>query len=129
MYDSVFSWCRWLESMPWGIAIRLSAWMYPVVLWAHFVGLSIWLGTIVAVDLRLMGVGQRQLTAAELSSGLSAWNWIGFAIAFLAGFLLLSAEATTYVQNTGFNVKLALLTPLALLWHVVVQKKIPAWSE
>jgi hypothetical protein len=43
--------------------------------------------------------------------------------------LLLSAEATVYVTNTGFRLKLAVLAPLALMWHVVVQKKTRAWTE
>ena len=115
--------------MPWGVAIRASSWMYPVALWVHFVGLSMWLGTSLTVDLRLMGVGARRQTAAELSNGLFAWNWIGFGVAFLGGFLLLSAEATVYVTNTGSNLKLAVLFPLALMWHVVVQRKAPAWTR
>ena len=129
MYDAVLACCRWLENTPWGVTVRGSSWMYPVVLWVHFVGLSMWLGTSLTVDLRLMGVGARRQTAVELSNGLFAWNWIGFGVAFLAGFLLLSAEATTYVTNTGFRLKLAVLTPLALMWHVVVQKNTWAWTE
>ena len=129
MYDAVVAGCRWLESTPWGVAVRASSWMYPVVLWIHFVGLSMWLATSLAVDLRLMGVGARRQTAVELSNGLLAWNWIGFAVAFLGGFLLLSAEATTYVTNTGFRLKLAVLAPLALIWHAVVQKKTRVWTK
>src|SRR5262245_30548962 len=129
MYDAVLAGCRWLENTPWGVTVRASSWMYPVVLWVHFVGLSVWLGTSLAVDLRLMGVGPRRHTAVELSNGVYAWNWIGFAVAFVGGFLLLSAEATTYVTNTGFRLKLGVLTPLAVIWHVVVQKKTRAWTE
>jgi len=103
--------------------------MYPLALWVHFVGLSVWLATCLAVDLRLMGVGSRRLNAVELSTGLFAWNWIGFAVAFVGGFLLLSAEATTYVANTGFRLKLIVLTPAALIWHVMVQKKAQAWTQ
>ena len=103
--------------------------MYPVILWVHFVGLSMWLGSSLLVDLRLMGIGARRQTATELSNALFIWNWIGFGVAFVGGFLLLSAEATVYVTNTGFRLKLAVLAPLALIWHVVVQKKTRAWTE
>jgi len=126
MKDVVLAVCRWLETMPWAITIRLSSWLYPLVLWIHFVGLSIFLATSVAVDLRLMGVGARRQTAAELSDGLFAWNWIGFAVAFAGGFLLLSAEATTYAANIGFWLKLGVAFPIATIWHVVVQRKITA---
>jgi len=103
--------------------------MYPVVLWVHFIGLSMWLGTSLAVDLRLMGVGARRQTAVELSNGLFSWKWIGFGVTFVGGFLLLSAEATTYVTNTSIRLKLALLTPLALTWHLVFQKNTRAWTQ
>jgi hypothetical protein len=128
MYDTVLACCRWLENTPWGVTVRESSWMYPVILWVHFVGLSMWLATSLTVDLRLMGVGERRLTAAELSNGLFAWNWIGFSIAFIGGFLLFSADATTYVASSGFRLKLAVLTPLALICHVVVQKKGGKWA-
>ena len=129
MYDAVLTCSRWLENTPWGVTVRDSSWMYPVTQWIHFVGLSMWLGTTLTVDLRLMGVGKRRQTAAELSNGLFAWNWIGFSVAMLGGFLSFSAEATTYVQNTGFYLKLVVLTPLALIWHVVVQKNAGAWTR
>jgi hypothetical protein len=103
--------------------------MHPVVLWVHFIGLSMWLGTSLAVDFRLMGVGARRQTAVELSEGLFSWKWIGFGVAFVGGFLLLSAEATTYVTNTSIRLKLGVLTPLALAWHLVVQKKTRTWTQ
>src|SRR3954464_711552 len=109
MQDAVLAACRWLESTPWGVTIRVSSWLYPVVLWAHFVGLSVFLATSVAVDVRLIGVGPRRFTAAQLSNDLFAWNWIGFVVATAGGFLLLSAEATTYAANVGFWLKLGAL--------------------
>ena len=129
MYDVIVACCRWLENTPWGATIRDSSWMYPVILWVHFIGLSMWLATSLSVDLRLMGVGARRQTASELSNALFLWNWIGFGVAFVGGFLLLSAEATVYVTNTGFRLKLGILAPLALMWHVVVQRKARAWTE
>ena len=129
MYNALLACSRWLEATPWGITVRESAWMNPVIQWIHFVGLSVWLGTTFTVDLRLMGVGERRQTAAELSNGLFAWNWIGFSVAVLGGFLSFSAEATTYVQSPAFFLKLAVATPLALIWHLVVQKNVGAWSQ
>ena len=129
MHDAVVACCRWLENTPWGITVRGSAWIYPVIEWIHFTGLSLWLGTSLTVDLRLMGVGKRRQTAAELSKGMFAWSWIGFCLTLLSGFLLFSADATTYVSNIGFRLKLALFIPLALFWHVVVQNKTEAWTQ
>jgi hypothetical protein len=128
MNDAVLAACRWLENTWWAVTIRESALAYPILQWIHFVGLSIWLGACLAVDLRLIGVGPRRLTAAELSNGLCAWKWIGFGVAFVGGFLLFAAYATMYVSNAAFFLKVAVLTPLALVWHLVVQKRAGAWA-
>ena len=120
--------CLWLESTPWGTAIRASSWMFPVLLWVHYIGLSLWCVSTLAVDVRLMGVGPLQQTAVELSERLRTWKWLGFVVALLGGFLLLSAEATVYVTNVGFRLKLGVLGPLALAWHVRVQAKCAEWE-
>ena len=50
----------------WATAIRTSLWAYPFIQLIHFSGLSLWLGTNVAGDLRLLGVGRKTQTAAEV---------------------------------------------------------------
>ena len=129
MVDTLLACCQWLENTPWGAAIRGSSWMFPIAEWIHLSGLSVGLGTSFIVDLRLLGVGRKQPTAGELCEGFFAWNWIGFGVAFLGGFLMFSSDATTYMSNTGFRWKLGILVPLALICHVVVQKKAAAWSR
>jgi hypothetical protein len=129
MNDAVLAACRWLENTPWAATVRESALAYPVMQWIHFVGLSLWLGACLTVDLRLIGVGPRRQTSAELSRGLSAWKWIGLGIAFAGGFLLFSAYATMYVSNAAFVLKVAVLTPLAMIWHLVVQKRARTWPD
>lgn len=129
MHDALLAFSQWLENTSWGIAIRGSSWMFPIIEWIHLSGLSVGLATSVIVDLRLLGVGKRRPTAAELSDGVLVWNWIGLGVAILAGFLMFSADATTYISNAGFRWKLGLLVPLALIWHVVVQTKTLAWTR
>ena len=106
-----------------------SEWAFPIVQAAHFTGLSLWVGTIVAVDLSLLGVGKKSSAPLELSDALFLWNWIGFAIAVIGGFLLFSVSAETYLLNEAFRMKLGLLIPLGLVLHIVIQRKAPAWEK
>jgi hypothetical protein len=129
MYGSLVAFCKWLESTWWGTGVRTSLWVYPYIQLIHFSGLSLWLGTNIAVDLRLLGAGKKRQTAAQLSDALFSWNWIGFGVAVLGGFLLFSATATTYLVNPAFEVKLGILVPLALIWHIVVQQKTRTWGQ
>ena len=123
------AWAQWLETTPWGVPVRTSLWLYPFIQLIHFGGLSMWIGTSAAVDLRLIGVGRRRQTAAQLSEQLFAWNWIGFAVMLLGGFLLFSAAATTFLENAAFLVKLTYLVPIGLVWHIIVQRKTRTWGR
>jgi hypothetical protein len=122
MNDVVLAACRWLENTSWSVAVRESALAYPLLQWIHFAGLSLWLGACLAVDLRLIGIGPRRQTAAELANLFYTWKWIGCGVALVGGFVLFAAYATMYVSNGPFVVKVAVLTPLAVIWHAAVQK-------
>ena len=119
---------QWLESTSFGTAVRNTVWGYPYVQWIHFTGLSLWVGTIVAVDLRLLGLAGRRHTAAELADQLLPWTWTGLGIAVLGGFLLFSSIATSYVQNAAFQVKVPLLL-VGIAYHIVIQGKVGQWGQ
>jgi hypothetical protein len=120
---------HWLQNQPFALSIAGSDWAYPFVQATHFTGLSIFVGTNIAVDLSLLGMGKKSSAPLQLSDMLFVWNWVGFAIAVTGGFLLFSVSAETYLTNIAFLTKLGLLIPLGLVLHVVVQQKAPAWEE
>jgi hypothetical protein len=129
MHSVLLAFAKWLEGTPWGVMARESIWAYPFVQLTHFTGLSIWLGTNFALDLRLLGVGSRRSTAAQVAQSLFTWNWIGFCIVLAGGFMLFSALATTFIVNIAFDWKLGFFVPLALIWHIFVQRKARDWGQ
>jgi len=120
---------HWLQNRQFALAIAGSDWAYPFVQATHFTGLSIWVGTNVIVDLSLLGAGRKSSKSLQLSDALFIWNWIGFGIAVVGGFLLFSVSAETYLANIAFLTKLGLLIPLGLALHIVVQQKAPVWQN
>jgi hypothetical protein len=120
---------HWLQNRSFALAIAGSDWAYPFVQATHFTGLSLWVGTNVAVDLSLLGVGKKSSNSLQLSDALFIWNWIGFGIAITGGFLLFSVSAETYLTNIAFLTKLGLLIPLGLVLHIVIQQKAPMWEK
>lgn len=120
---------HWLQNRSYSLAIADSGWAYPFVQATHFTGLSLWIGTNVAVDLSLIGIGNKRQTPSQLSDRLFVWNWLGFAIAVLGGFLLFSVSAETFVINPAFIAKLGALIPIALITHIVIQCKVHGWGE
>jgi hypothetical protein len=124
----LWNFANWLESSRIGSGIGESTWAYPYVQLLHFTGLSLWMGTTIAVDLHLLGVLPREQTTAQLSKALILWNWIGFVVLVTGGFLLFSTAATAFIINPAFETKIGLLLPVALIWHILVQLKIPSWG-
>ena len=121
--------CRYLQFSWWATDIRESLWLYPFIQLIHFIGLSLWVGSNIVGDVRLLNLGKKPQTAREVRDGLFMWNWIGFIIVVLGGFLLFSSRATIYIVNPAFRVKLFMLVPTALIWHIFVQAKTPRWGQ
>ena len=119
----------WLQNVPVILWLGAAQYAYPFVQLTHFTCLSMWLGTTLVLDFRLMGVGKRFQTASQLSDALFVWNWIGLGIAVLGGFTLFSIAAVGYIDNPAFQLKLVLLIPAALAWHIFVQRKTRVWGQ
>ena len=129
MYHLLYSFSEWLQNTGWALNISGSTWAYPYVQMIHFTGLSLWVGTNIAVDLHLLGIGSKRLTSAELNDALFAWNWTGLAIAVTGGFMLFATAATSFIVNPAFELKLGLLVPLGVILHIVVQQKTKSWGQ
>jgi hypothetical protein len=75
----------------------------------HVIGLAIVFGTILIIDLRLMGVASTNRPFQRMAPEIVKWTWVGFAIALLTGALMFTTNATVYYHNTYFRVKMLLL--------------------
>ena len=128
MESALVGFGHWLQTREFATNIAESDWAYPYVQATHFVGLSLWITTNVALDLSLLGVGNKSEPPAKLSSSLFVWNWLGLAIAITGGFLLFSVNASMYVTNVAFLTKLGLLIPLGLIMHIFNQVKVREWG-
>jgi hypothetical protein len=129
MYNLLLALCHWLQNSAPVLWLYGSEWAYPPVQATHFTGLSLFIGTNVALDLRLLGLGEGRQTISEFSDSIFVLNWIGFAIAILGGFLLFSVSAVGYVANPAFRIKLGILIPFGLVLHIVNQRKARSWSR
>ena len=79
-------------------------WTYAIVNLAHVLGISTLFGSILVLDLRLVGIGRR-VPLAALSSAVIPVAAAGFVIAATTGVGLLATKATEYVGNPFLLVK------------------------
>jgi hypothetical protein len=89
-------------------ALRYSRWSYATVNATHIVGIAVLFGSIVPMDLRLMG-WWRSVPIRTLARILIPVAIAGLILAVSAGFLLFSIRAVEYAGTTLFQVKMALV--------------------
>ncbi len=90
----------WLEHTAIANAIRTTPWMYPTFETLHYVGLSLLVGGIMLIDLRVLGFA-RQLSLKSMI-GLLPFVWVGFIINATTGSLLFIYGATGFGTNKTF---------------------------
>jgi len=96
--------------------------LFPVIQSIHLAGLAILVGTIVLVDLRLLGYGLRRFTVSDVSTEFSPWTRLGFAVMFTTGPILFIADAERYIHNPAFRFKIAALAVAATVHFAMVRR-------
>lgn len=88
--------------------MRSSPFLYPAAEILHILGFVLLVGSIIALDLRLLGLG-RSIAIQPMAQLLLPLSRAGFLLAIGMGFLLFSADAAHVVRNPAFLAKLALI--------------------
>lgn len=99
--------------------LRASRYAYPLVNAAHILALATLFGSILALDLRLLGLF-RAVPVAPLARVLPRVSTTGLGFALLTGVALFSVQPFDYLAHPVFPVKLALIAlgaANALLLH------------
>ncbi len=106
----------WMEGSALGQMMRDSSWMFPAAEILHFFGLSLLIGSLMVVDLRLLGV-IRDMSYQAIYRFLPI-SLIGFAINLFTGTLFCFTDPFRYYPNIAFRMKmlLVLLAGLNALW-------------
>jgi hypothetical protein len=121
-----------LEGTALGQYVAASAWAFPTLEAVHVLFLATVFGSIVVVDLRLIGLAFRTWRVTELSAEVLPITWVAFAGAVVSGGLLLSSQATTYLANTSFRLKVLMLALAGLnmlIFQLVTRRTLKAWDD
>jgi hypothetical protein len=115
----------WIEASWLGRAMRDSGlWTYAIVNLAHVLGVATLFGSILVLDLRLLGIGRR-LPVAPLAAAAIPVAGAGIAIAAVSGVMLLSSNATEYQGNPWLLLKFPAIA--VGLINVVLVRRTSTW--
>lgn len=109
-----------MEQTSFAIWVGESLWSYPILIGTHAVGLAIVVGTLTMIDLRLLN--NFQGIRFEALTSLLKLAWAGFLINALSGAALFTSQATTFVTNRPFLIKITLIF-FAAIFTAIIQNK------
>ena len=119
-----------LEGMPLAVAMRQELWLYPVVEIVHITGFVILVGSIIVLDLRLLGLS-RGLSVSMLTRHVVPWSVAAFALIVPTGLMMFLAHASDFLTNRAFQLKLLLIMLAginAAAFHVGVYRTVARWD-
>jgi hypothetical protein len=95
---------------------------FPVLECIHIIGFSLSVGTIAIVDLRLLNIGMRHQTSAQLHDDTWLWTLGGLIVMIFSGLMLFSSDPDMYYLNWSFLFKMACLI-LAIIFNYTIRRK------
>jgi hypothetical protein len=121
----------WLEAWPVSVGIRQSSWMFPAFESVHVIAITLVVGSVMVVDLRVLGLASLNRRITALSEEILPWTWGAFMVAVISGAFLFAAKAHTYFFNIEFQLKMALMLAAGLnmlVFHFASYRTVREWD-
>ena len=125
-------WLSKLQDLNLPTQIRESVWMFPTIETVHVFALVLVVGSIMTVDLRLLGLANRERPFSQVAAEMLPWTWTAFGVAALAGLLMFSSKALTYYGNIPFRLKIVCLLLAGMnmvLFHWLGVRRLATWDH
>lgn len=120
--------CLWLQHTAFITWLSNSVAMSTFIEVLHYFSMFLLVGSIVLVDLRIMGLAARKRNATELADDLFPVMWAGLALNFISGFFLFAGDAPGFYGNHVFYFKLIVIL-VAVVFGIFVQANVGKWDR
>jgi Family of unknown function (DUF6644) len=121
-----------LEASGLATGIRNSLYLFPLIESVHVIGLTIVFGTILIIDLRLLGLASTQRSFTAIASDVFKWTWLAFVVTVTTGGLMFITNAGTYYNSSYFRAKMVLLALSGLnvlVFERTARRSVHVWDR
>lgn len=121
---------QWLQDSSIATAIREGETAFPWIECVHVLALTVVIGSIAIVDLRLLGVASRDRGVAQTTAGVLPVTWTAFVFAVTTGGLMFASNATVYAHNFYFQFKMVLIALAGInmaVFHLFLNRGADTW--
>lgn len=120
-----------LQYSPVGEWVNSAGPTFPIIESLHVLAISLVFGTILIVDLRLLGLASTNRQFTAVAHDLLRLTWCGFVLAVITGTLLFLPNASTLWLNFEFQTKMVLLTLAGInmmIFELVTARSVGSWN-
>jgi hypothetical protein len=120
-----------LEATSVATAISENDALFPWIESLHVLAITLVVGSIWIVDLRLLGIGSRDRAVTPLAKEVLPCTWAAFVVAACTGSLLFISKAVTYGHNFFFLGKMGLLAAAGVnmvVFHLLIARDVERWG-
>ena len=121
-----------LQQTPFATAVAEGLTLFPWIETVHVLSIVTVVGTIMVVDLRLLGVAAHRRSIRRLLGDVLPFTWTAFILALASGFAMFASNAVKYADNPAFQVKMLLLVVAAanmIAFHLVTHRGSHIWDD
>src|SRR6185295_4718817 len=123
---------EWVSTLPGSLYLREdSPNFFGMFLTLHVLSMCLFLGLVLMMDLRLVGVAHRDTPISQIQKRLFPWQFLGALGMTISGTILFYAQPVLYWGKGFFWAKM-LVMPLAVLnlmfFHFVTYRSVAEWD-
>jgi hypothetical protein len=112
--------------------IRENDVLFPLIESVHVLAICLVVGSILVVDLRLLGLASVHRSVSRVTRGILPLTWCAFVVAVASGGLMFISNATKYLGNGYFIAKLLLIGAAGVnmaIFHAISARDLPRWEN
>jgi hypothetical protein len=126
----VLSW-MWLSLAPQSGTMLYSRWAFPLASVFHLLGIVLFIGMRLVLDLRVVGWAFGGTAVSEMMKRVAPWSLVGAILTVVSGMALYTAESSRMAANPVFQFKVAALAAAlvnAWFFHAVLTRRARDWD-
>lgn len=123
---------QWLHDTPFSMMMRDSLWAEPIVETIHVLTLTLFLGFVLLLDLRLLDLAMRRRRVSEIFEQLNPGLFAGFTVMIVSGLLLFCGDPVAFYSTVFFKIKMIMLVLAGinvLLFNATLGRSFAAWDR
>ena len=123
--------CAWLEHTSLSETIQSVSWIVPTVQTIHILAITVVAGSILMINLRLIGVFAADQPLKDVSSRFLPFVWWPLLVLLATGAIMIIGEPPRSLKNPAFQLKMTLLVSALIVTGIfqLLQRRDPAFGD